>query len=92
MGIPVAELLCRIDSQELTEWMAYYRIEPFGHRMDHFMTASHMALAANLTTGKKAKKYIPDDFLPSRKVRQTWMDMKKMLQEAFGGAKAPDSK
>lgn len=67
--------------------MAYYRIEPFGHRMDHWMVASLMAMTANLQTGRKGKKHLPDDFLPKMRKKQSWQDMKSILMEAFG---APD--
>lgn len=81
----VAELLSKADSQELTEWMAYAAIEPFGSNMDHYMIASLMALTANLQTGKKGKKFEPSDFLPRKKKPQSWEDMKAAMQQAFGG-------
>jgi hypothetical protein len=28
--MPVRELLARVGSDELTEWMAFYQLEPFG--------------------------------------------------------------
>jgi hypothetical protein len=35
LGCTVEELLNRVSSAELTEWMAYARLEPFGpHRED----------------------------------------------------------
>lgn len=85
LGCTVGELLARCNSRELSEWMAYYSIEPFGQGMNSYMIASLMALTANMQTGKKGKKFDPDDFLPKRREKQNWQDMKALMQEAFGG-------
>ena len=46
MGCTVAELLDRISAKELTEWMAYDQLEPFG------------PLAVNLNAGLIASSYM----------------------------------
>lgn len=48
----VRELLERIDSRELAEWMAYAELEPFGPIVDDERYAQSMALAANIAGAK----------------------------------------
>jgi len=38
--MPVRELLARIGSDELTEWMAFYQLEPFGDMRADLMKRS----------------------------------------------------
>lgn len=59
-----AELLARVSSRELTEWMLYYQIEPFGTEaafMGHAITSS---VVANANRKKGKKPFTPDDFMP----------------------------
>ena len=75
----VAELLDRVSSRELTEWMAFSQLEPFGSETDfvgHAITASTMA---NIHRGKGKKAYSISDFLPKPKKEQT---IEEMLQIA----------
>ena len=86
----VAELLSRISSKEITEWIAFSALEPFGSDADylgHAITASTIA-NVNRAKGKKATK--PDDFMPKfeRKKEQSVDDMvtfAKMMTTALGG-------
>jgi len=60
----VAELSGRLSSKELTEWYAYYELEPFGQAIEslgHAITASTVYAAHR---GKKGKKLSYKDFLP----------------------------
>jgi len=60
----VAEMLDRISSRELTEWMIFYGHEPFGSEADflgHAITSSTIA-NVNRPKGKKALK--PEEFMP----------------------------
>jgi hypothetical protein len=57
----VKELLQRIDATELTEWRAYYQLEPFGQdRADY--PASIVAHTVAVCNG--AKDSNPSDFMP----------------------------
>lgn len=65
LGLTVKELAARIDSRELSEWMAYYNIEPFGERMMdmRFAQLSHLtAVAQGVTIA--GRKPSPEDFMP----------------------------
>lgn len=61
----VRELLKRIDSEELTEWMAFDRIEPIGSGRTNLAVAGLAALTANLNRdrGKHPEPYQPAAFL-----------------------------
>jgi hypothetical protein len=58
----VRELLARIDSRELSEWSAFYGLQPFGDEPADIRTGIIASTVANcLTTGRSFK---PSDFLP----------------------------
>jgi len=69
LGRTVDELLGGMSSRELTEWIAYSRIEPFGGLWEDFRTAQICAAIANyagkaLKEGREAE---PDWFMPTLK-------------------------
>jgi len=67
----VAEMLDRISSTELNEWMLFYEMEPFGSEADflgHAITSSTIA-NVNRSKGKKAMK--PKDFMPKFEKEKT---------------------
>jgi hypothetical protein len=70
--LPREEMLARMSSKEITEWMIFYELEPFGSEasyLGHAITSSVVA-NVNKTKGKPSK---PEDFMPKfgRKQRQT---------------------
>lgn len=48
----VRQLLESIDSRELSEWMAFYGLEPFGVEVDDLMHAHVCQVLAAVNTGK----------------------------------------
>jgi hypothetical protein len=76
----VAELLGRISSRELTEWIAFAQLEPFGTEVDFLGHAITASTVANANRGKGAKNYKPADFMPTFKKKQQTVD--EMLQFA----------
>jgi hypothetical protein len=59
----VSELLDRIDSHELTEWIAFDAIDPIGAwRMD-YQFGLLCALQANMHRGKGKPALTPQDFM-----------------------------
>ena len=67
----VNELLGRVDSRELSEWRAFYDLEPFGFDAEiygHAMNAAHI-INSRRAKGQKAVKV--DDLMPKRKQTQT---------------------
>ncbi len=75
------ELLERMDSRELSEWMAYYNLEPFGEERADIRQGITSCVMANSFSNKKHKI---DDFIPKfrqqRKEPKDWETMKAMLQ------------
>jgi hypothetical protein len=59
----VAELLGRITSTEIAEWMAYYSIDPFGEIRGDMRSAMQCCLMANAWNGDKNKTFSMDDFM-----------------------------
>lgn len=60
----VEEMLRRMSSRELSEWMAFYRLEPFGTEVDLLGSAITSATVYNVNRGKKNKAREPKDFIP----------------------------
>ena len=61
----MAELLNKIDSRELSEWMAFYQLEPFGEWRDDYRAGMISATLANINRGKDTKPYdVQRDFMP----------------------------
>lgn len=63
MGMPVSELLQRVSSAELTEWIAFYKLEPWGTERDDWRAALVAATTANYS-GKVKKPLQATDFMP----------------------------
>ena len=62
-GMTVAELLTRISGRELSEWEAYYSLEPFGQVRGDLQAGIVASTVANLFRTKKGDKvYKPGDF------------------------------
>lgn len=63
-GCTVREAQKRCSSREFAEWMAYYRLEPWGEwRADY---RNGLALSTYLNTKlPKGKRVKPDDFMPN---------------------------
>ena len=56
-------LLTNISSAELTEWMAYYQLEPFGESW--FQTGTIAAAVANAAMFREGDPFVPADFMPT---------------------------
>jgi hypothetical protein len=65
LGMTVRELLSRVDSYELSEWMAYGQIEPFGPHADDRRHGERMALTANIhrDAKRRARPFEAADFM-----------------------------
>lgn len=75
LGRTVTELEDTIGSAELTEWAAYYRIEPFGQWRDNWHAAIIASMLGNRWRGKTDPVKTEDDFIfrttEQHKQRQT---------------------
>lgn len=62
IGCTVAELNARISSSELTRWMAFYEMDPWGSWRDNFHFARLCALYAN-SHSRKGDDFKVQDFM-----------------------------
>lgn len=90
MGVPVDHLLKSISARELTEWMAYYEVEPFGEARDDLRMGIICSTIANVNRGKGGRVFKPEDFIPkfNKPKQQTWQEQLRiveMLNVAFRG-------
>lgn len=91
----VRELLQRIDSYELSEWMAYYSLEPFGQDRGDIGPAIVAATVANANRVPDTPPYDLKDFLPTFELEPekdlqspAWrqqLAIVELLNSAFGG-------
>jgi hypothetical protein len=65
----VGEMLARMSSEELTEWRAYERIEPFGCPAEDFRAGLYPALKTNAQRAEDAR-IAPTDFYPWNATRE----------------------
>ena len=84
LGCTVKELLARMDSKELSEWMAYNSIDPFTeNRADMRQAITSRILAAGLL---KKQFCNLDDFMPIRKpVEEMSIEQMKNILRNFTG-------
>lgn len=84
----VAELLSRISSAELTEWQAFYRLEPWGTEIDDLRAGIVSSVVANVNRDPKKQRrpFKPQDFMPkwggaTEKREQSPEEMLRVLQQ-----------
>lgn len=63
LGKTVGELLAVLSSEELTEWAAFYQIEPFGEYREDLRAGIVASTLANIHA-KKGHSFKPKDFMP----------------------------
>lgn len=90
--MPVSELLDRVDAYEMTEWMAYERIDPFGNQRQDYHMAMICSSLYNViqSFGKQRKTFTPDQFMPEfggkqEKGEDELLAIVEQLNAAFGG-------
>lgn len=88
-GCTVAELQERLDSDELTEWMAYALLDPFGGKRGDYQAAMITANLMNAQVGEV--KFKLNDFMlqfgpqsAKRSARMTGVEMRDKLRMMFG--------
>jgi hypothetical protein len=88
----VGELLARISSRELSEWAAYFELEPFGEERADVRAALVAATVANTARDPKKRRraFQVQEFMPrfERKPKQTWEEqlaLVEMFNVALGG-------
>lgn len=91
----VGELLARMSSRELTEWLAFSQIEPIGDAREDLRAGIIASTIANSfrDTEKQKKPYSPADFMidwdnpPKREKKSpgNLLEMVERINVAYGG-------
>lgn len=79
----MGELLNRISSRELSEWIAYASLEPFGPEVESFGHAMTAATIANVNKGKNQKAFRVNDFMPKVEVQDQTPEQMIQIAEMF---------
>ena len=88
----VEEMLHRISSKELSEWMAFYGLEPFGYvaSMHGSAIVSSVIAEVNRNTEKRSEPFSAQEFLPKELDNEIESDVEQpsvfdKLKEALFG-------
>ena len=81
LGVPRAEMLVRMSSAEVTEWMAFFGLEPFGSEVNFLGHAITASTIANVNRQKGQRVYKIDEFVPKFE-RKKAQSVDQMLQVA----------
>lgn len=91
MGMTVREMLARMGSDELTDWIAFYDLEPWGEerRLADYRAGVIAATIMNLFRGKGKSAIKPENVITykKREKQQDWRGMRDQLMAVFGGKK-----
>ncbi|MFA9202794.1 MAG: DUF4035 domain-containing protein [Flavobacteriales bacterium] len=71
LGRTVNELTSTLDAAELVEWMAFYRIDPWGGYRTDLAAATIAATMANIKRAPNQTAYSTDDFIPYQRVPES---------------------
>ncbi len=84
MGRTVEELLGAISSHELTEWIAFDQVEPFGDRRGDLQAGVVAATVANVNRAKGARAYHVTDFVPEYGKKDEEVDAEALTLQQIG--------
>ncbi len=86
LGKTVGQLSEELSDAELQEWMAFYRIEPFGGERADLRAGIIASTIFNVNRGKRGRASKPTDFMPFLKADGQRRKMrpvpKKLSQQA----------
>ena len=77
-------MLAGISSRTLAEWMAFYRLEPFGPPREDQRAGTIAATIFNMQRGK-ARPLGPDAFFPPNSAQERKANMADRIKAALGG-------
>lgn len=98
MGLPVGQLLAQMSSRELTEWQAFFALEPFGEQRDDLRSAIVAATVANASRDAKRRPepFEVGDFMPrfeeepeQAQAERVWAKVNQTMM-MFGGVVRAD--
>lgn len=79
-------MLHRMSSAEISGWMAFAQVEPFGVEIDLYGHAITASTIANVNRGKDQKAYKPDDFMPKFQQGEQGVNQQLQIAEAYTAA------
>ncbi len=81
LGMTVSELGHRMSSRELTEWMAFYSLEPFGYVANLHGDAITASVVAEVNRNNKEKSdpFQPQDFVPQEPLEEQEQEEQKSV-------------
>lgn len=79
LGRTVRELDETLSSTELSYWMAFYNIHPFGSDRDNVHSAIIAATIANANRGKSQPPFSADDFMIKNQSEKRKQDTKNVV-------------
>jgi len=86
LGRTVQELDNTLSSTELSHWIAFYGLHPFGAERDNIHSAVIAATVANTTRGRNQPPFSAEDFMLKTQDEKRESDTQNVL--AFLGAHA----
>jgi len=91
----VAEMLARMSSRELTEWMMYYQMEPFGTDVDMYGHAMTTSTLMNIyrDVKKHPSPIQPREFMPEwdkTDIVEKQIQQVRQMNAIFGGIEVTD--
>jgi len=77
----VAEAQSKIDSREFAEWIAFFRISPYGPWREDLRMATICSTMANVWRSSSSRSFTPQEFMPdfTPKQPQTVEDMQHRI-------------
>ena len=79
-------MLARMSSQEITEWIAFYSIEPFGQDTQYLGHAITAATIANVNRGKGQKAVKAEQFMPKFNSHEQTVDEQIQIAQMITAA------
>lgn len=85
LGKTVQQLVSELSVDEFMEWIAFYRLEPWGFDIDNWRSANVASTVANANRPPRQPAYKLEQFLPQREKPQTAQDMLAKLKATWSG-------
>jgi|TARA_R100001530_G_scaffold41605_1_gene31811 hypothetical protein len=85
LGMTVGEMLRKMSSSEMADWIAFWRLDPWGEERADLRSGIIAAVTANVWSGK-GRKAKPADFMPNfvepDRPRQSMESQKAIFSQA----------
>jgi hypothetical protein len=89
LGMTRAELLTRISSAELSDWLTYYELEPWGEQQAEYRAGLIASAMANTTRSKRSDHlFKPAEFMRELYIEEAKQDLpeseKRLVEKVIG--------